>query len=268
MSRIPGLSIAAAVLLLSGAAAAQNKITYSYGFGVEVHRQEYREPSLDVTEKGWFGGVTGDAIAALGLWQLRVDGRLAYGMMSYSGSGTEDGIDDFVFEGRVMIGRAIPLGAGGNRITPYFGYGYRLLYDNLGGHTTSTGAAGYDRMSQYHYLPIGIEGGFRLNQSWAVKPTIEYDWLIRGTQDSYLSQAVGGLSDMHNTQDSGWGLRGAIMFQTMTEGTAIEFGPFVRYWNIEQSDTKPVTFQGVTVGGGFEPANHTIEAGAALKILF
>ena len=268
MSRIPGLSIAAAVLLLSGAAAAQNKITYSYGFGVEAHRQEYREPSLDVTEKGWFGGVTGDAIAALGLWQLRVDGRLAYGMMSYSGSGTEDGIDDFVFEGRVMIGRAIPLGPGGNRITPYFGYGYRLLSDYLGGHTTSTGAAGYDRMSQYHYLPIGIEGGFRLNQSWAVKPTVEYDWLIRGTQDSYLSQAVGGFGDLHNTQDSGWGLRGAIMFQTMTGGTAIEFGPFVRYWNIEQSDTKPVTFQGVTVGGGFEPANHTIEAGTALKILF
>jgi hypothetical protein len=266
MSRIPSVSIAAAVLLLSGAAAAQNNVTYS--FGVEVHRQEYREPSIDVTEKGWFGGLTGDAIMAFGLWQLRIDGRVAYGMMSYAGSGTEDGIDDYVFEGRVMFGRVIPLGGGGNRITPYAGYGYRVLFDTLGRHSTSTGAIGYDRLSQYHYVPVGIEGGFRLNQNWAVKPTAEFDWLIRGFQESYLSQVAGGLSDLHNTQDSGWGVRGAIMFQTSVRGTAIEFGPFVRYWDIEQSDTKPVTFQGVTVGGGFEPANHTIEAGATLKVLF
>jgi hypothetical protein len=266
MNRAPGLSIATAVLLLSSAAAAQNNPATSYSFGVEFHRQEYREPSIDVSEKGWFGGLTGDAIVSFGQLQLRLDGRAAYGVMRYSGSGDEDGIDDYVFEGRVMLGWAIPLGPGGNRITPYAGYGYRVLYDTLGGHTTSTGAAGYDRLSQYHYVPIGIEAGFRLNPSWAIKPTVEFDWLIRGFQDSYLSQV--GLGDLHNTQDSGWGLRGSIMFQTRVQGTAIEFGPFVRYWDIDQSDTQALTFQGVTVGGGFEPANHTIEAGAALKVLF
>jgi hypothetical protein len=267
MNRIPSLSVGVAVLLLSGTAAAQN-VTTSYSFGTEIHRQEYREPSIDVSEKGWFGGLTGDAIVAFGLWQLRIDGRVAYGMMDYSGSGTEDGIDDYVFEGRVVFGRVIPLGPGGNRITPYAGYGYRVLYDTLGGHTTSSGAVGYDRLSQYHYIPIGIEAGFRLNQNWAIKPTVEFDWLIQGTQDSYLSRAIAGLSDLHNTQDSGWGVRGSIMFQTSVRGTAIEFGPFVRYWDIDQSNTEGVSFQGVTVGGGFEPANHTIEAGAALKVLF
>jgi hypothetical protein len=271
MSRIAIAFVVAAAFLFSEAASAQNSRTaYTGSLGVEVHRQEYREPSLDVSEKGWFGGLTADGIAAMGKWQLRADGRVAYGQMSYSGSGTEDGIDDFVFEGRILVARAIPIGAhgNGNRITPYFGYGYRRLYDNLGGHITSSGAGGYDRLSQYHYLPVGIEGQFRLSQSWAVKPTFEYDHLIQGMQDSYLSQAASGLGDLHNTQDSGWGLRGAIMFQTLMGSRPIEFGPFVRYWNIEQSDTKAVTFQGLTVGGGFEPANHTIEAGAALKVLF
>ena len=42
----------------------------------------------------------------------------------------------------------------------------------------------------------------------------------------------------------------------------------MRYWNIDDSDVQPVNFQGVTVGGGFEPANETIEVGLALKVRF
>jgi hypothetical protein len=39
----------------------------------------------------------------------------------------------------------------------------------------------------------------------------------------------------------------------------IEFGPFVRYWNIDDSEVK---------SGFFEPENETVEAGLALKLGF
>jgi hypothetical protein len=50
--------------------------------------------------------------------------------------------------------------------------------------------------------------------------------------------------------------------------TPVEFGPFVRYWNIKQSDTQAITFNGVTVANGYEPANHTTEIGLGMKVWF
>jgi hypothetical protein len=58
------------------------------------------------------------------------------------------------------------------------------------------------------------------------------------------------------------------MAGTTWNGRSIEFGPFVRYWNIDDSEVKPVAFNGVTIGGGFEPENETVEVGLALKIGF
>ena len=255
--------------LLAGAAAAQGNATkFSWAVGAEGHYQRYEEPSLNVSEEGPFLGVTLEAQADIELWMLRADGRFAYGNMDYQGSGTIDDIDDLVAEGRFVIGRILPLGGDGDRITPYAGYGYRRLIDYLGGKVSTTGARGYDRLSQYHYVPIGLEGQFRVAPNWSIKPTIEYDYFIEGSQDSYLSQAVAGLADLHNSQNSGYGLRASLMGITTIGSRPVEFGPFVRYWNIDDSDVQPVNFQGVTVGGGFEPANETIEVGLALKVRF
>jgi hypothetical protein len=147
-------------------------------------------------------------------WRVKLDGRLAYGRMDYSGSGTIDGIDDYVFESRLTFGYSFILGSrGATRLTPYFGYGYRHLYDDLGGRVSSTGALGYDRRSQYHYVPIGIEGLFVIGDGWSLRPTAEFDYLIYGTQDSYLSQ-TGLFDDVHNEQNSGFGVRASVMFGT------------------------------------------------------
>ena len=71
-------------------------IELGWAIGGEVHHQEYREPSLSVTEKGWFGGLTLDGRAEFGALQIRGEARGAYGRMDYSGSGTANGIDDLV----------------------------------------------------------------------------------------------------------------------------------------------------------------------------
>ncbi|HEX9462033.1 MAG TPA: hypothetical protein VGB82_05485 [Alphaproteobacteria bacterium] len=249
-------------------AAPPNTLTFQWAPGLEVHNQAYREPSIGVKEDGWFGGGTLDARAVYNGWQLRGEGLLAYGRMDYSGSGTVNGIDDLEVELRVLGAYAIRLDAQGDEITPYAGYGYRVLEDYLGGKTTSTGARGYDRQSQYHYIPMGLEARLGLAPGWSVKPRAEYDYFIRGYQDSYLSQAIAGLQDVRNTQTSGYGVRGSLTLQTNFGPTPVEFGPFVRYWKIQQSDTQPVIFRGVTVAGGFEPANHTTEIGFGFKVWF
>ncbi len=131
--------------------------------------------------------------------------------------------------------------------------------------TTTTGAVGYDRLSQYFYIPVGLSFSF-VAGSWILRPSAEYDYLVRGKQTSYLSQA-GANGDVSNTQNHGYGLRGALLAETGTPWGRIAFGPFVRYWNIGES--KPAFF---TVGGvlfeGIEPHNKTLEAGATLRFRF
>ncbi len=265
------VTIAAAALCASAAWAQQppppDTITFSGAIGADVHHQAYREPSLDVTEDGWFGGLTLDGRLEYNRWQLRGEMLADYGRMDYSGSGTASGIDDIEFELRALVARVLPLDAQGTQLTPYVGFGYRLLADFLGGTTTSTGAVGYDRLSQYEYVPIGVETRFGVAPGWSLKPTAEYDYFIHGTQDSYLSEVSGGLSDLHNSQDHGYGWRGSLMAR-LEGARPIEFGPYIRYWNIKQSDTQPISFRGVTVGSGFEPANHTTEIGVAAKVWF
>jgi hypothetical protein len=260
-----GLGFLATAALLGGIANASAddavKITGSYG--LELFKQHYEEPSLNVEKNGWFGGVLADVQFEQDLWQLRLDGRLDYGRTDYSGSGTADGISAAEAEGRIMVGRAIPMGTTGeHRLTPYVGYGYRRFLDYFGGTTTSTGAVGYDRLSQYHYAPIGLELSYRASQDWTFKPTVEYDYLIQGYQDSYIA------GDLHNKQNSGYGLRGSLMGVTRLGGREIEFGPFVRYWNIDRSNISSVTFNGATIISGYEPANNTTEVGLDLKLHF
>ncbi len=67
----------------------------------------------------------------------------------------------------------------GVSLSPYAGLGYRYLYNDLRG-TTSTGEAGYRRYSQYFYVPLGLSSRFNVSGKWSVSPTIEYDYFITG----------------------------------------------------------------------------------------
>jgi len=268
MVRYKFLGAALLLSLSAGADAMAQEAKFSWAAGAELHYQTYEEPSLVVEMEGPFAGLTLEGRLDANLWMLRADGRLAYGLMDYSSrdTGTDDGISNYVFEGRIVGGRTLPLGADAS-VTPYVGYGYRTLYDDGGGRRTTTGHVGYDRWSQYHYIPIGIDGDFRLSPTWSMKPNIEYDYFITGTQNSYLSD-VRGFSDVENDQDSGYGLRASLMFGTTWNRQPIEFGPFVRYWHIEDSDLQPVYRNGALFGFGFEPENETLEAGLAFKMRF
>jgi hypothetical protein len=252
--------------------------TYQNAIGVEANYQEYNEPGM-MKETAGFVGVTYDGQLTIRKWQIRPEVRFSFGQMDYSSyrTGTVSGIDDYEFEGRMLFGYSFHslsplLNKHGVVLTPYIGYGYRRLQDNFGGKTTSTGAKGYDRISQYNYVPIGIEAFYKeIIGDISLKPTVEYDVFIGGNQESDLSQVHSALPNVNNSQERGYGIRASLLATAEVQSAIIEFGPFIRYWSI--ADSKPVTgtvvVNGITYNGtALEPANNTIETGLAFKVRF
>ncbi len=229
--------------------------------GPEIYSYTYTEPGL-MEDKGYLYGLAasysyyGDAF-------FRLDGRLATGKVDYrsNGTGSMDNIDYHVFEIRGLLGKDFIL-AGEKVITPYLGLGYRYLLDDSGGRISSTGAGGYDRESNYYYLPVGLELFSELTDAWSEVFTLEYDYFLMGEQESHLSDANPNYNDVSNGQNDGYGWRASIRFQReYKQGAALVVEPFVRYWNIDWSDPAVITDAGTPVGIGYEPTNKTREIG-------
>ena len=186
-------------------------------------------------------------------WQFHYTAEVTRGWVNYSGSGTLDK-DYYKFRGEAYAGYQF------ENFTPIIGLGYRWLYDDSGGETSSTGALGYDRQSQYFYLPVGCI--FNFNEDIKVKG--QFNYLLAGRQTSYLSD-IAGFSDVENKQSSGWGVDFTIDYN-LTDKTSLY--SFYRHWDIEKSDTASGTFAGALIFQAFEPANTTTEAGIGIAFKF
>ncbi|HZS83958.1 MAG TPA: hypothetical protein VFA50_13870 [Stellaceae bacterium] len=234
--------------------------------GLEGYFYSYIEPNF-VRQDGPFAGIDARYTWKLGRYFISLDAIAAAGDLNYASNGTGRKADIWNYMGdvRVLAGGDLDL-APAVTASPYSGLGYRLLFDKAGGKVTTTGAVGYDRLSQYLYWPIGVTVGLRFG-AWELRPNAEFDYLIRGWQNSYLTE-VGFDSDLENAQHHGYGLRGALMAATPTRYGRLSFGPFIRYWNISRSESAAVAVGGAPAGTAFEPANHTLEAGLRLSLGF
>jgi len=225
--------------------------------GGQIAQYHYEEPNF-AKLTGFRGGFVG---AYTFMWPnhmfLRIDGRESYGALEYQGSGTKDSVPDLILEARGVAG--MDFRAGSISLSPYLGLGYRYLYDDLRGYS-STGAAGYRRYSNYLYVPVGLTMRFDLGSHWVFAPNAEVDIFIQGKQKSLLSDANLGFNDVTNTQKHGSGYRAYLML----ENGHLAFGPWIHYWNIKDSDLQPI-------GGGqvgLEPENWTREIGFELRYRF
>ena len=243
--------------------------------GLTVSTYKYSEPNLTdltgntmtVTSKA-----TNIGLEYLGTYSLKNDWFLLAevdynnGNVTYNGSGTASGIPQYYYNLKGAAG--YDFGFNGFVLSPYVGLGYRYLSQALGGVTTSTGARGYDRQSTYNYIPIGVIHRMNINTKSILVTTLEYDYLISGSQYSGLSALNGtsggvtyaGIPNATNTQNSGYGVNLSVMYKEDKWGV----GPYLKYWNISQSDTVYGNFtrNGVAYRGGvLEPANNTIEYG-------
>lgn len=227
--------------------------------GGQASYYRYDEPSIGMRLWGPRVGIAGayTAVAENRVF-FRLEGRYSYGELTYEATGTKDSVPDSILEVRSLLGKDF-LSGGKFSLAPYLGLGYRHLYNDLRG-TTSTGAIGYRRYSQYLYVPIGISMRTSVGGQWVLAPTLEYDYFIAGRQQSQLSDTNLGFSDARNEQEKGYGFRVSLM----AEKSSWAFGPWMHYWHIEDSDIVSIG-QGVA---GLEPRNETREFGIEVRYRF
>jgi hypothetical protein len=225
--------------------------------GLQAAGYEYDEPYFATLEGARVGVSASYTMLGPNYLYGRIEARYSYGALDYTGSGTAENEPDHLFETRVVLG--VDYRAGRVVWSPFIGVGYRYLYSDVRG-LTSTNAIGYRRESRYWYLPIGLTLRVPLGGQWTLVPQIEYDGFTNGKQRSYLSDTGLGFNDVTNHQQTGRGSRA----QLYLEGARWSFGLWTNYWKIDDSDVQPV---GMGLGA-LEPGNTTHESGVEVRYRF
>ena len=271
-----------ALVLCVSAFAQDKKNTFYLGF--ESGYYSYREPhmeypiSIKSTKMGasfeWIGRsiLSGDltpedpSFATLELRYVtgdaKYDGWLMNNITEEVIPVTSDGEEDHYFEGRLTLGRTYDLSDTWT-LWPYFGLGYRRLYNN----TYTEG--GYRRISKYTYVPLGARLTANMGSGWMFTLTGEFDWFLVGEQKS-------GVLEGHyviNQQKQGYGLRGGIKLEkTLAKSFGFFVEPYYRMWKIQNSEETDVLVYIPGMGYGYmtfiEPFNVTKEAGVRVGITF
>jgi hypothetical protein len=241
----------------------------TYNIGPEIYYFEYEEPgymeedgifygvNFSATYRNWISDSSGKVLSDSKM-MVRGEGRYAFGKVDYDGQ-LMDGTpitmndnDDFTLEGRLLLGPEWliddTLG------TIFAGIGYRYLNDDLAGGDPP----GYERESNYYYVPIGFEIDAGLQAGWSWAGRIEYDYFLWGVQRSHIFPTI-----IENDQDSGYGYRASVRLQKRSDNINFVIEPFFRYWEIDDSD-----FNYNMWGGGIEPENNTTEYGIQLMLMF
>jgi hypothetical protein len=233
--------------------------------GLQVSSYNYEEQyngAFFMSNEGNKFGLVGSATHAAGNgWYGSLDARLALGEVKYTGTGTKAGNPDRLFEGRLIVGKDFEMG--NHLLSPYAGLGYRWLYNDLRG-VTSSGAAGYRRISGYGYLPLGLTHRFRMGAEARVSTSLEYRHLLEGKQQSFLSDSNSRFNDPVNTQKAGYGIGVSSGYETQSWSLSV----FFQYWYLQDSDQSLLTISGAPAGTVMEPQNTTTEIGAQLKYRF
>lgn len=247
---------------------------------------KYVEPDV-MEQRGVLWGASGsytyrpnktDLLYLHSLNMYQMEGMVAAGKFNYEAeAASQAGLqikdkDDFMFELRGILGREYVDGK--KIIGLYSGVGYRYLNDDDDGElhiVGSSGFYGYERESNYIYIPIGASLSVPIDRKNSFTIKGEYDAFIFGWQVSHLSDGNPYLSlpneDVTNDQKRGFGLRGSIQFLHNAERWRFSVEPFFRFWNIEDSEVVRAF-----VDGGFsnvlEPENKTFESGVRLGVEF
>ncbi|MBP7052110.1 MAG: hypothetical protein KBE65_13930 [Phycisphaerae bacterium] len=268
-----GRAALVACILLAGGAGAYGEDQTSESLGPrvwkiapEVSRYKYREPGVMTNEGTLYGVVASCTFHGLGRSvltpfgtdgneTLAIEGRLGFGEVDYEGSDMDTGTpismggnDDFLIDLRVLLGSECLAAKGLDMV--YAGLGYRYLNDD-----SSSQLGGYERESNYLYIPLGLRPDIKLTTRWTLSPTCELDILLIGHQISHLSDADPQKPTVRTWQWPGFGA--GLFLDLRHRGRHVDFAlaPFLRYWWLADSSTSE---------GYYEPENNTFEYGLSL----
>lgn len=241
--------------------------TTSSELGLQISAYRYEE----ISNGAFFMANEGNKVGIMGSFSQRLDedwfwgadARYAFGNVSYTSasSGSKGSNPDDIAEIRITGGKDHFVDT--QVLAPYFGLGYRRLFNDLRGYSTS-GAAGYHRHSEYYYLPLGVTHRLRLSPQARFSTSLEYDLLLEGRQKSFLSDVNPSSNDPVNMQRQGYGLRLLGAYETLNWSV----GAFLHYWSIADSDISLRTLNGVPPTLIMEPQNTSREIGMTFKLRF
>lgn len=260
---------------------------HQFNVGTEYFYAKYKEPDV-MEQRGKLWGMNGayayrpnsgdlfynSLVNTFGLESLYASGDFKYEAEAASQAGLQIDKDNYMYELRGILGREYIYD--NDVMMLYSGFGYRYLNDDeddkvflLRGSTI----LGYERESNYYYIPAGFSFLRKWADNTAVKVMAEYDFFFHGKQISrfsdfnqYVSPAQAS-PDVENTQDSGYGIRGSVNLAMALGPVDLFAEPFFRYWHI--NDSEVVTEQVLGSSGDWiEPKNETIEAGMKLGFKF
>ena len=265
--------------------------THEFEFGVERYSYLYREGVTNfqpIRFKGFYNGfvfsytfrpVDVDSLAEILKDMFRIEFRYATGRTDYTGAGTWNGIKDYMYEIRGIVGHELFVSPT-LQITPYIGLGYRYLNDGLQAIPARTVDnipfySGYNRESRYCYIPVGVELHRQLDRGWGIGWGLEYDLWITGKQTSHFEDMVdafgggAGWDPMDNKQKSGFGLRGSLKVDKAFPRMKLGIEPYYRYWKIKDSEVQSLTGPGApNASSWWEPQNTTQEIGVKVGVKF
>lgn len=236
--------------LAPGAVDALEPKTHTITLSPEAGYYDFKETAME--ENGFLYGLSGSYTYRGESWveqfskvMLKVDGRIIFGRVDFNGYLYDDryyeiqDVKNFISEFRGLVGYDFSIFSD-TTITPFAGIGYRYLKDQL-----QKVNAGYRRVSEYLYTPLGFETNTPLAKGWSAGVKAEYDFFWSGKQTTYLSDLDPLFGDVDNDQDSGYGFKISIQIRKEMSDKNYIFEPYVDYWSIDSSEVKPVFHTGV-----------------------
>jgi hypothetical protein len=245
--------------------------------GVELFDYGYRE-RLDgetiVYYDGLFAGFHLNYVETIGgNMFLRAKLSSAAGSVDYrapdpAGDERIENVGHAVGQLELHIGIDLPIG-GGATLSPFTGLASRALIDESGGEMTSGGLSGYDREVGFAYLPIGAGARVPVGKG-AILFNAQYNLVLSGTAESKFSGVDPELPDLKLDFEGGHGFEASVAYQMPLGRHALSFGPFVRHWKLDQSESFVVTNPDDPSESFalFEPPSRTTELGLRLSFAF
>ena len=271
--KIARVTVLAGLIVMIGQAGARaagkNDYSDSFEIGLEGQYYQYRERLISPKLQGYGGGLDGTYTFNFSNYFLRANILADFYDLNYSsnGTGTEPKRYHRLQAEITAACSATPsrsAGASASRLISGLATGCCSM--PMARISASTGASGYNRRSQYLYAPVGVGFAFDAGH-WGFRTYGEYDQFIHGWQTSYLRD-LGFDNNLTNNQTAGYGLRGSFMVTPPLNFHNFSFGPYVRYWNIHNSDVGTLYVSGVPVATGLEPGNNTLELGIETSLRF